>query len=53
MSAPLPPPEFIEDAIIVASLSHACAKTPKQRRVAMERLLALKAERDRLKGKAA
>jgi hypothetical protein len=51
--SPLPAPEFLEDAIIVAGLAHMTARTPAQRRAAMDRLLQLKAERERLKRVAA
>jgi hypothetical protein len=49
VSQPLPPDEYLEDAIVVASLAHATAKTPEQRRVAWARLLQLKARRDELR----
>lgn len=40
MTAPVPA-EHIENAIIVASLAHQCARTPTERRAAWERLQAL------------
>jgi hypothetical protein len=51
--APLPPPEFLEDAIIVAGLALMTSKNPKDTAAAYARLIALKAERDRLKRAAA
>jgi hypothetical protein len=52
-SAPLPPDAHIEDAIIVASLAHATATTPKRRAEAWKRLMQLKARSDEIKRAAA
>lgn len=38
--------EDLESALIVASLAHATSRTPKDRRLAWERLLVLKELRD-------
>ena len=53
VSAPLPAPEFLEDAIIVAGLALMTSKTPKATAEAYARLRELKAERDRLRKVAA
>lgn len=45
------PTEHLENALIVASLAHATARTPAERDVAWRRLMDLKRQRDQARGR--